>query len=243
MKLRIDSESYQYTSSGENEGFVTTASTTYDVGASVGSTSLAWDAFLSLLVNVSVDGTDGGMGGIIDLYGTGVTKPYYRLIYPAKFPATSSDGSADPASNVALLGATSISVLETATSNYLQGKSLPTGASVSFFRGRAVVLPRIVVTVDGSPVEVSVGTTLRQLIGSWANLPFAESLQLTGVSVERSTAGVIDSVAQAATSLAIAPSNTIDFSNQTMPKYSGGTDWFDLPLLGGDRITLGGTRS
>jgi hypothetical protein len=243
MKLRVDSESYQFTSTGDNEGFVTTASATYDVTQSpiaAGAVNVAWDAFLTQLVNVTVDAGGGGMGGIIDLYGTGLTKPYYRLIYPSAFMPADSEGSGDVTRNVALLGATTIAILEDATTKYLTNKALPSGAAVSFFRGRAVVLPRIVVVVDGSAVEVPVGTTLRQLIGSWANLPFAESLQLTGISVERSTAGVVDSVAQVATSLSIAQTNVVDFSNQTVVRYPNGADWFDLPLLGGDRIALGG---
>ena len=240
MKLRLDSESYQFTAGGDNDGFTTTASATYDLAGSLitdGNVNVAWDPFLSLLSNVSPGGGTGGMGGIIDLYGTGLTQPYYRLFYPSTFVASNSEGSAT-AGNVVLLGAASISALETATAALLQGKT-PSG--VSFFRGRAVVLPRIVVVVNGNPVEVSVGTTLRQLIGSWANLPYAEALQLTGISIERPIPGVIDSATPPLTSLSVAQTNTIDFSNQIVTSYLKGTvDWFDLPLFGGDRITIGG---
>lgn len=254
MKLRLDTEAYQLipnSSPASVNGFVSGGSTTYDItaatisGGSQPAINTAFDAFLSLLSSTTVPASQGGGGGVIDLYQAGMVKPYYRLFYPVNFPAAGVQGYSDPSRNIALVGASTIAALESATATYLQQKNwngVPSASvSVSYFRGRMVALPRITVVVDGVAQDVAIGTTLRQLIGSWANLPFSESLQVTSVSVERPVGGVLDSVAQAATSLGVAQNNPIRFATQNVITFAGGEDWFDLPLFGADRITLGAT--
>jgi hypothetical protein len=96
-----------------------------------------------------------------------------------------------------------------------------------------------VVSLDGAPIEVPVGTTLRQLIGSWANLPFAEKLPVTDLCVDRPIPGVVDSLVEIQASIAAGQSNKVTFGDQAVATYPGAVDWFDLPLFGGDRIVVG----
>jgi hypothetical protein len=243
MRLRLDSETYQLTSSGDNQGFVTSASATYDLAPaplSGGVINVAFDAFLSALTGNQIDGGTGGAGGIYDLYGPGGPRPYYRLFYPTKFPATTSQGASDASKAVALAGCSSIADLEQTTSMYLKNVSFSGApATLTYFRGRLVALPRLVVSLDGAPIEVPVGTTLRQLIGSWANLPFAEKLPVTDLCVDRPIPGVVDSPVEVQTSIAAGQSNKVAFGDQAVATYPGVVDWFDLPLFGGDRIVVG----
>jgi hypothetical protein len=250
MRLRLDAESYQAipgASPADLDGFVGASSAEYDLmAAPVGGNviNLAFDSFLALLGSTTVDAGQGGMGGVIDLYGTGGNKPYYRLFYPSSFPPASGQGYSDPSRNVALVGASSIAALEAATATYLaQGNFngiASSSVSIFYFRGRLVALPRVVVFVDGEPTEVSIGTSLRQLLGPVYSLPFQEPLPVTSIFVERPMGGVIDQTAQLAASLDVALSNPINFAGQPLTTYLGTLDWFDLPLVGGDRVFVGG---
>jgi hypothetical protein len=245
MKLRLEPEAFQLTQNAANQGFVTTASATYDITAALSGSvlNLAYDAFLSALTGNQIEtSTKPGAAGIYDMYGTGAVKPYYRLFYPAKFVSSSADTTVDVTKVVAFAGCTSVANIEATTVSYLTRNTFGSTATVTFFRGRLIALPKIAVVVDGTAVDVAVGTTLRQLLGSWANLPFGQSLQLSGISVERAVGGVIDAASQLTAPMNVAQYERIDFSDQTMPDYSGAQDWFDLPLLGGDRVTIGGAR-
>ncbi len=250
MRLRLDAESYQPVpgaSPADLDGFVGASSAEYELMAAPVANNVvnvAFDSFLSLLGSTTVENSRGGMGGVIDLYGPGGNKPYYRLFYPASFPPANGQGHSDPSRNVALVGARSIAALEAATTKYLAQRNFngvaSSAVSVFYFRGRLVALPRVVVFVDGEPTEISIGTSLRQLLGPVCSLPFQEALPVTSISVARWMGGVIDQAAQVATSLDVALSNAFNFADQTITTYGGTTDWFDVPLFGGDRVLVGG---
>lgn len=172
MRLRIDFQQYQFVHATEQKAkkgfvgggsiYVPVHSFTEDDGAQY----LGFGPFLSRLQagnrgNLSEDGA----GGLFDLVKVGSRKPFFRLFFPnEEIPADA------PERSVTIVGAD-------------RWQDLPTEIPVEntnnlisfFFRDKAMIIPEIQVFVANREVYVPVGTTMRQLIETYANIPEASA--------------------------------------------------------------------
>ena len=260
MLLRADFESYQYlgpdqTVSAFVDGFVSSSSALYDVGSYVtpnGQWLTGFDAFLSLVTQngstVPAPQTQGstasGGGGIVDLYYVQFRKPYVRLVYP---PQLLSDRTAEarPPFNVAVLAANDYPTLATATQNLRNVQPLPEGVAVTYLRGRTMISACLRVWLDEQPLVVPVGTSVGNVLENMARRPPVlipqsgnPGIPLSGIVVERSIGYAVTDPSGYSVSKGVPI--RLDW-NQGMA-YSANTDWLNLPLLPGDRITTRGSE-
>lgn len=180
MRLRIDVQNYQFVQASDpsaKRGFVGSGSfhvpiNNYTYPQSDGSNAqlIGFGPFLSQLqANSSTDITNEGAGGLFDLLKDGNRKAFYRLFYP-KQPSS----GLGPERVVTIVGTDSLAEMETVTRDFNpDGNVLPSVGSSFFFRGKAMVIPEIQVFVGNIPVYVPVGTTLRQLIEMYDEVPAA----------------------------------------------------------------------
>lgn len=101
-----------------------------------------------------------GGAGVADMLYTGFCAEYMRLVYPVQFTERSAVGNLCYDRNICLLSSAGMSCLITATENMRKGGLPVNGVSYNYFRGRAVVVPKICVSVCGSLQWVSLGTRL-----------------------------------------------------------------------------------
>lgn len=260
MLLRADFESYQYlgpdqTGSAFIDGFVSTSSAVYDVGSYVTSGDkwlTGFDAFLSLITQsgatVPTPETQGstasGGGGIVDLNYLQFRKSFVRLVYPTEILGS---GSADarPGANVAVLATDNYVTLGAATQNLRNNLALPSGVAGTYLRGRTTISACIRVWLEGQPLVVPVGTTVGNLLenmGRRAPITVPQSgspgVPLSGIKVERSIGYAVTDPSNYSMSKGIPI--RLDW-NKGMA-YSATTDWLNLPLLPGDRITTRGSE-
>ncbi|HYJ31035.1 MAG TPA: hypothetical protein VEW25_11930, partial [Allosphingosinicella sp.] len=249
MVLRAEYESYQTMGAGtpnqaELNGFITTAVAQYAIIRSSGgaTTFTGLDAFIARLVASGgtavteppvVGRKQPGAGGIIDSGYTQMQRPFLRLVYPESFPSTAETGTPFPEFNAVLLAASKLSDLDAATDNVRRGSPAGGGIGVLYFRGRTTLIPQLRVLVDGAEQCAPLGTTVGDILAERSMEPSAVGLALTGISLIRGTGAALVG---------------------SPPAYDagGGTgvrlDWspaadaglLALPLLGGDRIQLGG---
>ena len=195
MRLRVDYQNYQFVHPADksaNAGFVSSGSAYYHLNSSLAPTSngissqLSFDPFLlTIQPFVQSDIATLGASGIIDVFGAGYEQPYFRLIYPSQLNEVAGQGTERVAT---LVGAPTLTTLNTATGNFQDSGVVPTTGTdlnVFHFRGRATVIPEIAVFVQGQPVFVPLGTTLRQLceqsVGVPAALPSQSLSRYTGL--------------------------------------------------------------
>ena len=222
MRLRVDYQNYQFVhpaQSTANSGFVGGGTSYYDLNyvdgnGSTTALNINFDAFLSQIQPyVTTDIAKVGAGSNLDTFRVGYQKPYFRLVYPSQ--AETSTGSLETEQAATLIGATSLTALDTKTD------------VVSFyFRGRATVIPEIAVVLRGQAVFVPVGTTLRQLLAQTVSLPSV----LTGQSLLQST-GKPRLSRLVHEGISNQPSYRFINLEENIPV-------FDLPLVKGDRIVL-----
>jgi hypothetical protein len=245
MRLRLDYQTYQFVGaqdSGGLSGYVGSGSAYVDIGSYFygGSLSAGFNAFLARLQRPAVPPLIGGGGGIIDLYAERGRRAYYRLLYPSDFTASAGPGETGTLKNVVILGADTIATIETATGTYMAQGNFegvdPNSISAISFRGRAVAFPEIEVLVNGQPLYVAIGTTVRDVIGQFARLPFRQSLAVGGVTYERAIGNLVDQPGDVQPSYTIPRTNSVYFDYQALPLYSNGMDAFDLPVLQGDAL-------
>ncbi|NET04532.1 MAG: LamG domain-containing protein [Symploca sp. SIO2B6] len=222
MRLRVDYQNYQLVhpaQSTANSGFVGSGTSYYDLNYIDGNGSttdliINFDAFLSQIQPyVTTDIATVGAGSSLDTFRVGYQKPYFRLVYPSQ--AETSAGSLEPGKAATLIGATSLTALDTKTD------------VVSFyFRGRATVIPEIAVVLQGQKVFVPVGTTLRQLLAQTVSLPSVLPGQflLESTGKPRLSRLLHEGVSNQ-------PSYRFINLEENIPV-------FDLPLVKGDRIIL-----
>ena len=234
MRLRVDYQNYQFVHPADktaNTGFVSSGSAYYHLNSSLAPTStgissqLSFDPFLlTVQPFVKSDIATLGASGIIDVFGAGYEQPYFRLIYPSQLSEVASQGTERVPT---LVGAPTLTALNTATGDFQDSGVVPTTGTdlnVFSFRGRATVIPEIAVFIQGQPVFVPLGTTLRQLceqsVGVPAALPSQVLSQYTGLP--RFSRVLHDGVSS---------QPSYRFVNLD-PRL------FDLPLVKGDRIAF-----
>jgi hypothetical protein len=129
---------------------------------------LGFDAFLAANTLPLITPAAGGAGGLIDLQGVGQSHRYVRLCYPTQLAPSDAPGYVGPRKNVTLIGANDLATLAAATQAYYDGA--PAGGtnlkdvSMTFFRGRVVIVPELLCFMNDTQVYVPVGTTFRQLV-------------------------------------------------------------------------------
>jgi hypothetical protein len=161
-------------------GFVGGATATTDVvslGRPTGAAQTGLDAFFSAVRLPPVPSATGGVGGVVDLVAATAGLRHLRVCYPAQsFPGADSAGTVGAAGNAALLGATDLATLATATSSYYNSGNAGSNL-IGYFRGRTVIRAHIPLLVNGTELRyVPIGTTVRQLLEPLRVLP-----RLTGI--------------------------------------------------------------
>lgn len=246
LRLRLTGAVYQAPSAAITDpvnGYVALGTEEYDLaeifpaGTVQGlAPALTVDAFLASLLpgGGSATGTTVAAGSA-DFFGPGARQPFFRLFYPATFPSSGSVGSDSPSDSVAVLGAPSWTALENATDIFVQSGSPPIGQPlfVAYFRGRAMLTPLAAASVDGQIRWVPVGTTVRQLLAA-AGAPAAAAAIGAQVRLTRTAASIFDSP-QGGAPLHAEP---VDLSGADLGGLVPQLWPIDLPLLGGDEVTL-----
>ena len=175
MRLRVDYQNYQLTHPSDAsalDGFVGSGTCYYQLSgyAQPSLTGgplrlLGFDAFLANIQStVSTDVAAVGAGGILEIQREGFRRPYFRLFYPSSFPGPGAQGFAGIERLATIVGAQTLTELETSTGTYLNSQGADSVPGSFFFRGRAAVIPEICVFVQESPHYVPVGTTVRQIL-------------------------------------------------------------------------------
>lgn len=193
MRLRLEVSGLQY--GGPNSqpfnGFVGAGRFSYDVVSWVdqqGKRCTGFDAFLGAIAGPSITFGSGAqdkvVAGIIDLHAQGQQRRHYRLFYPNTYIAANVAGNTALASNVALIGADTLTDMGTATSQYLTkglcGQAQPGNLPIIclVFLGRVIAIPEIAITLSstltlqsGQPavtysqlLYVPIGTTVRHML-------------------------------------------------------------------------------
>ncbi|MEM9215987.1 MAG: LamG domain-containing protein [Cyanobacteria bacterium P01_F01_bin.150] len=184
MRLRVDYQNYQFVHPSDksaNTGFVSSGSAYYYFNSSLAPTSdggvssqFSFDPFLRMVQPfVAPNIAALGASSIIDVFGAGYEQSYYRLLYPSQVNEVAGQGSERVAT---LVGAPTLAALNQATTDFQNSGSIATTSTniaVFHFRGRATVIPEIAVFVQGQPVFVPLGTTLRQLCEQSVSVPVA----------------------------------------------------------------------
>ena len=247
--LRVEYESYLTMGAGtpnqaELNGFITSAVGEYSIVRSAGgaTTFTGLDAFIARLVASGgtavpqpavLNRKQAGAGGLIDSGYPLMQQPFLRLVYPQAFPSTSETGTPYPEFNAVLLAASKLSDLDAATGNVRRGSPAGGGIGVLYFRGRTTLVPQLRIIVDGAEQYAPLGTTVGDILAGRAMEPSAVGVALTGISLVRGTGAAL-------------------IGSPTAYDVGGGVevrlDWapsaasalLSLPLLGGDRIRLGG---
>lgn len=172
-----------------------------------------------------------GEGGLIDLALVAAKSALYRLHYPVRMLRSDEAGSDYAPANVCLIGASTYGQLVEATKSMNQEREVKTaGVTLSYFRGRTIMIPKILVYIDGVRVRVSVGTTLQNV------------LEQEGID----TKGIAQCVAMWRRSRQGGAGNVQGYIRGYIPGYlpvyfpeaPEDFDWLKLPLLAGDRIEI-----
>lgn len=255
MRLRVDFQEYQAPDPGSQallNGFVGNGTSYIEVSSYMnasGTLLSGFNPFLSALQSTTVAANTGGAGGAIDLLGTPYAYQYFRLFYPKSITSADSTGYVGTQENVSLVGASTLSNLNTATQAYLtSGTCAGCSAVQTFFRGRVTVTPEIPVFVYGVARYVPVGTTIRNLMQGFTNMPYfaANSVQvsLQGWSYNRWLSHAINNPTSTPT-WNPATFGAVQLLSGSGQQYTGGyqyygdnLDSFDLPVLGGDNVTF-----
>jgi hypothetical protein len=232
MRVRVDFEEHQDVDPGNDlrNGFVGVGAATIEmseVAAQKGGLVLGFEPFISRLSGLSVAATNGGAGGAIDLQGAANAMPYWRLCYPEDFPTSDGTGFTGTQQNVVLIGAPNRADLESATTNYVDGKTLPNDAVTVWFRGRTTVVPEVPVFLQGARDHVPLGTTARDLLSGLAPLPRSVAKAVSQHTFTRPY-NALDSP--------WVPISYNDVPLGSQAPWSSTLDTFDLPMLGGDSL-------
>ncbi len=242
MRLRIDPQPYHFVPPSVGEassgrvasGTIHVPVTGYVHRAADGSRHdlVGFGPFLSRLErdgqpNLAAD----GVGAPIGITGPAYRRAHLRLIHP-RDPSSGSG----PERLAVVIGADTPAELDAATADFLTDGDLDgRNGSGFYFRGRAGVTPEIQVHLDGRPVWVPLGTTLRQLIGSTDDVPTS---RVSGPDPGRFVRS--------------RPLRLVHDGPDSTPRYrfinlspdpvrvvttgDGAIDALDLPLIKGDRV-------
>ncbi|WP_213410682.1 fibronectin type III domain-containing protein [Xylanibacillus composti] len=251
MRLRLDAEARQFVGApspvtDKLNGFVPSGTQWVAIGEywQANSVLTGFDAFLSRCERPSVPAPQaaGGAGGSIDLYSeNGGRRRLYRLLYPQSFPESSSMGNADRTDHILILGADCYADLAGATAQYVSMGNFDGYEDkiiVNYFRGRAVLVPEIPIAVNGQTCYVSVGSTLRDVAAQFGGAWHPANQFLAGWNMERSTANIIGTAAEARAAVQTQSYAKIRLDDYPLQPYEQDRSCYDLPLLHGDRIWL-----
>jgi hypothetical protein len=247
MRLRVAFQAHQALDPQQNplNGFVGTGQSTIEVGVTPGSADLALGTFLPLLQAMSVAPNTGGAGGDLDLQGQSYAYPYFRLIYPANLPSSDGVGFTGIQQNPTLIGAPTFAGLLAATASYVQSGTVGAGAVAAFFRGRASVAPEIPIFLQGERQYIPLGTTVRGLLTGVAAVPWFDTGTVTMPTqfYTRQRTNLLGKTAPPTWQFQPPNATTtpaISFSTQPggYACYGPALDSFDLPVLGGDNLSL-----
>ncbi|WHU04259.1 fibronectin type III domain-containing protein [Sphingomonas sp. NIBR02145] len=249
MVLRVEYESYQTMGAAtpnqaELNGFITTAVARYPIVRSAGgaTTLTGLDAFIARLMAtggtsvsepVITNRKQAGAGGLIDSGYANLQRPFLRLVYPPTFPGTNEIGTPYPEFNAVLLAASKLSDLEAATRNLRAGNPAGPRVGTLYFRGRTTLVPELRVFLNDIEQLVPLGSTLGDMLAGRAMEPSPVGLPLTGIEVTRGIGAAL-----------VGSPSSYD-AGSGMPLRvdwapAGNTALLALPLLGGDRVRLGG---
>jgi hypothetical protein len=221
------------------DGYVGGTVVDYDIGSYVaGGKWLAGpDALIAQLVasgalKVTAPPSSGsnmaGVADAADLFYTDFVTPFYRLFFPPTLETPTGPGSVVPADNFALAAAASYLALT---------QSSRAGTPVAYFRGRAVARACIRVALNGVEAVVPVGTTVGNLLDSWACRPPGAPVGLDDLTVARSLGPV---VLNPGVPFDVGQAYPVRLDWKTLAQYAPFQDALSLPLLHGDRISVGG---
>ncbi len=239
MRLRIDFQNYQFVQPSEQRartGFAGSGSASLYVNSYTepdGRQLIGFDAFSSILqlqtpAQSHEGGVDSGIGGLYELLSPARRKRHYRLFYPRSF--SSGNG---PARVPVLIGADSLTTLGEVTADWLDEDAFSAAddRTYFYFRDKATLVPEFQVFVHERPVYVAVGTTLRQLIERYQDIPPA-GLPGQDLSPYLGAARPLRLIHEGKDS-----KPTYVFINlEHYPPASEGSDVLDLPLVKGDRF-------
>lgn len=246
MRLRVDHQSYQLVHPAQDQrlhGYTGGGSSYYQVATHRTVTNegevqinLSFDPFVAGMQNTIVEtgaGDGSSVAGVIDLQKPAYRKPYLRLFYPDAYPGVSSAGWSGTEKNVTLVSADTIANLDAVTEQYLKNGAVSgEGVQAIYFRGRAAVIPELVIFVNGQPEYVALGTTVRQLLDRYLSVPAAMDGQNLG---DLGVQGVQRLLHQGPEGLPVY--RTVHFEHYQA--YADDTDVYDIPLLKGDKIRIG----
>ncbi|HEX6041112.1 MAG TPA: hypothetical protein VFZ20_23870, partial [Longimicrobium sp.] len=244
MQLRVEFESSQFTGpGGPTNGYLGASQYRWAVQsapASGGGRVTVFDSFLGTVSapTVAVSASPVAAGGLPDLQAAGTGRKYVRLCLPQAMPAGTDPGSLGLTGNAALLGASTLTDLEAATTAYLGGTcaagAATPGVTCTVFRGRAAVVPEIAVWLQlgaNAPLQlqyVPVGTTVANLVErvtTWRMLGYAQGTTPVTLSRPVTTATGQQFVA-------------VQFSPVTLAGTVMDPRALDLPLVKGDRLLI-----
>lgn len=249
MVLRVEYESYLTMGSAtpnqaELNGFITSAVGEYSIVRSVGgaTTFTGLDAFIARLVAsggtavpqpVILNRKQAGAGGLIDSGYPLMQQSFLRLVYPRSFPSTTETGTPYPEFNAVLLAASKLSDLDAATDNVRKGSPAGGGIGVLYFRGRTTLVPQIRIIVDGAEQYAPLGTTVGDILAERAMEPSTVGVALTGIMLVRGIGAAL---------VGSPPAYDVGGGAKVRLDWapSAAAALLALPLLGGDRIRLGG---
>src|ERR1700690_1262787 len=217
------------------EGDLGAGQSTYHLVESLradGTPQLGLDAFFASTELPKVDTNTAGDRSAIDLASALKLRRFVRLCYPPNMPASDAAVSQNALERVTLLGADALADLDSATNAYYQAQPITkTGVLVSSFQGRIIAIPEIAMLLNGTPMYLPVGTSVRQAVSRFTTVPrlagfrpafdyrrFAADTQYVGDGAEDGYPGDFY--------------RTVDFQSGT--QASGPQDAFDLPVLAGD---------
>lgn len=203
--------------------------------AADGKPRLAFNAFIAGAPLPEVKASQGGAAGVIDLRNPAFRRRYFRLCLPAQFLSSDGPGAVGTAFNFTLIGADNRLALEKATDAYYLSEPIGPDAVSVFFRGRVVITPEIQVFFNGMPLYLPVGTTIRQFLQRYFNVPRLPDLDLAQNSAFQYSR--------------YQPS--ADFGSGAFPDYYNKIDFskakdvltadaYDLPVLAADALKLRG---
>jgi len=191
------------------------------------------------LQGLTVGASTAGTGGLIDLQGAAYQQQYRRLYYPASYPSSDGTGFVGAAQNPVLIGAPTRTALEAAGTQYGKDGTILAPAVGVWFRGRAVVVPEIPVLVQANLTYLTLGSTLRSAFSGLAPVPWIPGKVQSQFMFR--PYGPIQTSGKSLQWQPFAQYQGVSFGSNSYSVYSATVDSFDLPVLGGDSISIPAT--
>ena len=175
-----------------------------------------------------VDVVETGGADAADLFFEEFRNPYYRLLIPAAVQAASQPTTVRTSQQFAIASAPRWEQID--------ARPPESAVKVAYFRGRAVLRPCIRVEVEGRERVVPVGTTVGNLLDGLGRRPPSTARPLVGLRLERALGpAVLDPTAP----YDAGASARVNLDWLGLVTMAPGVDALSLPLLHGDRLSLG----